>query len=174
MRGIVFSFGAVPCLLFALPALAAPVTFNQQIAPIVYKNCSPCHRPGEAAPFSLLNYQDAKQHAAQIAAVTQRRYMPPWLPEPGHGSFAEDRRLSDTDIEAIQEWVKQGAPQGATARAPQPPNFSDVWQLGTPDLVLRVSQPYRLSPVGAEVFWNFILPVAMTTTRWVLAIYLST
>ena len=86
MRDFVFSFRAVSCLLFALPALAAPVTFNQQIAPIVYKNCSPCHRPGEAAPFSLLSYDDVKRHAAQIAAVTKRRYMPPWLPEPGTGN----------------------------------------------------------------------------------------
>src|SRR5215813_14120797 len=124
----------------ALPALAAPpVTFNQQIAPLVYQNCSPCHRPGEAAPFSLLNYNDVKQHAAQIAAATKRRYMPPWLPEPGHGDFAEERRLSDSQIELIDEWVKQGAPQGAAARTAQPPKFSDEWQLGTPDLILRVS-----------------------------------
>lgn len=170
MRDQVFSFRVVSCLLFAIPAVAAPVTFNQQIAPIVYKNCSPCHRPGEAAPFSLLSYDDAKQHAAQIAAATQRRYMPPWLPEKGHGEFAEERRLSDGEIALIQEWVKQGTPLGATARAPQPPKFSDEWQLGTPDLVLRVSQPYQLSADGSEVFWNFILPVPITMTRWVKAI----
>ena len=64
------------------------VTFNREIAPIVYGNCSPCHRPGESAPFSLLTYDDVKRHAAQIAAVTKRRYMPPWLPEAGYGDFA--------------------------------------------------------------------------------------
>src|SRR5512142_551913 len=140
------------CLALAIPALAAPVTFNQQIASILYQNCAPCHRPGEAAPFPLLSYQDAKQHAGQIAAATKRRYMPPWLPEPGHGDFAEERRLSESQIDLIQEWVKQGAPQGS-ARAPQPPKFADEWQLGTPDLVLRVSQPYQLSAEGGEIFW---------------------
>jgi len=87
------------------------LTFNQQIAPIVYRNCSSSlHRPGEAAPFSLLSYEDARRHAAQIAAVTKRRYMPPWLPEPGHGEFAEDRRLTPGEIQLFEEWVKQGTP----------------------------------------------------------------
>src|SRR5438128_758007 len=125
-------------LALSSPSLGAPVTFNQQIAPIVYRNCSPCHRPGEAAPFSLLSYDDVKRHAAQIAEVTKRRYMPPWLPEPGHGEFAEERRLTDAEIQLIQDWAKQGAPAGPPVRGQAPPAFSSEWQLGTPDLVLRV------------------------------------
>jgi Flp pilus assembly protein TadD len=169
MSQFMFGLRTVSPFVFALSALAAPVTFHQQIAPIVYKNCSPCHRPGEAAPFSLLSYEDAKQHAGQIAAATKRRYMPPWLPEPGHGNFADDRRLSDAQIELIQEWVKQGSPAGNPAGAPKPPKFSDEWRLGTPDLILRVAQPYQLPADGGEIFWNFILPVPITTTRWVKA-----
>lgn len=161
--------GVLSCLAVALPAIAAPVTFNQQIAPIVYHECAPCHRPGEAAPFTLLSYQDAKQHAGQIAAVTKRRIMPPWLPEQGHGEFLDKRRLTDAQIELIQEWVKEGAPQG-TGRAPQPPKFADEWQLGTPDLILRAGQPFQLYADGPEIFWNFILPVPITTARWVRAI----
>jgi Flp pilus assembly protein TadD/mono/diheme cytochrome c family protein len=156
--------------LFASAAVGAPVTYYQQVAPIVYKNCSPCHRPGEAAPFSLLSYQDAKQHAAQIAAVTKRRFMPPWLPEPGHGEFQDERRLTDSEIDAIQKWVQAGSPAGEPAGAVKPPKFSDEWQLGTPDLILRVSQPYQLPADGGEIFWNFILPVPITATRWVKAI----
>src|SRR6266849_1260836 len=101
-------------LLFLIPVLASAaareVTFYRDVAPIVYQSCAPCHRPGESAPFSLLTYVDAKGHAAQIAEVTKRRYMPPWLPEPGHGDFVEERRLSDTQIQLIQDWVKQGSP----------------------------------------------------------------
>ncbi|HXA51197.1 MAG TPA: tetratricopeptide repeat protein, partial [Candidatus Acidoferrum sp.] len=173
MRARGLPFHAILGLLAMLPLRAAdqaqPVTFNQHIAPLVYRNCSPCHRPGESAPFSLLSYDDVKRHAAQIAAVTKRRYMPPWLPEPGHGEFAEERRLTDSEIQTIQDWLKQGTPAGA-GRAPQPPKFSDEWQLGTPDLILRVSQPFQLPADGGEVFWNFILPVPITTTRWVKAI----
>src|ERR1041385_240237 len=165
MRAVLSSF-----FLLTLPSLGATlVTFNQQIAPIVYQNCSPCHRPGESAPFSLLTYDDVKRHAAQIAAVTKRRFMPPWLPEPGHGEFAEDRGRTDSEFQSIQDWVKQGARPGV-GRAPQPPKFSDEWQLGTPDLILRASQPYQLGAEGSEIFWNFILPVPITTTRWVKAI----
>src|SRR5579859_747812 len=150
---------------------AAPaITFYRQIAPIIYKNCAHCHRPGESGPFSLLNYDDVKRRATQIAAVTKRRYMPPWLPEPGYGDFVEERRLSDAQIQLIQEWVKQGSPAGPIADAPAAPQFTSEWQLGTPDLVLHVQQPYQLSAGGPEVFWNFIIPVHLKTTRWVKAI----
>ncbi|MDQ6678527.1 MAG: tetratricopeptide repeat protein, partial [Acidobacteriota bacterium] len=168
---------AVLCLLSALTlqggdvARATPaVTFYRNIAPIVYKECSPCHRPGESAPFSLLSYEDVKRHASQIASVTKRRYMPPWLPQPGYGAFAEERRLSDTQIQVIQDWVKQGSPAGQPTRAAAPPKFTTDWQLGPPDLVLRPARPYQLPAEGTEIFWNFILPVPITTTRWVKAI----
>jgi Flp pilus assembly protein TadD len=145
------------------------VTFNRNIAAIIYQNCAPCHRAGESAPFSLLGYADVKRRAAQIADVTKRRYMPPWLPEKGYGEFADERRLSDTQVQLIQDWVKQGAVEGSE-RAPRPPKFADEWQLGTPDLILRASQPYQLAADGQEIFWNFILPVPITATRWVKAI----
>ena len=150
-------------------AATSQVTFNQNIAPIVYRNCAPCHRPGEAAPFSLLSYDDAKRHATQIADVTKRRYMPPWLPEPGKGDFQEERRLTDAEIQLIQDWVNQGAPEGSSEGAPAPPKFSSEWQLGPPDLVLHVPKPYELYASGPEIFWNFILPVPVKTSKWVKA-----
>ena len=164
-------------LLIAAPAIAANptpvasgVSFNQHIAPIVNQYCAPCHSPGEAAPFSLLTYEDVKRHAGQIAAVTKRRYMPPWLPEPGYGDFVEERRLSDTQIQLIQDWVKQGSPAGSPAGASPNPQFTSEWRLGEPDLELHVTQPYQLAADGPEVFWNFIIPVPITATRWVKAV----
>lgn len=164
---------SILALLFALPAAAATppaVTFYRHIAPLVYKECAPCHRPGESAPFPLLSYEDVKKHASQIADVTSRRYMPPWLPEPGHGDFAEERRLSDEQLERIRGWVKAGAPAGSQAGAPPPPKFSSDWQLGPPDLILRASKPYQLAADASESFWNFVMPVPITTRRWVRAI----
>src|SRR5499427_3311103 len=94
--------------LFALSMLAIRAqepTYHKDIAPIILTHCAPCHQPGEAAPFPLLTYEDVKRHAGQIAAVTRRRYMPPWLPEAGFGAFVEERRLSDAQIRLIDEWV---------------------------------------------------------------------
>src|ERR1035437_10127540 len=82
-------------------AAAPAVTYHKHIAPILFKYCAPCHRPGESGPFSLLTYADARKRAGLIAAVTRRRYMPPWLPAPGYGEFADERRLTDAQIEQI-------------------------------------------------------------------------
>ena len=75
-------------LLLWCPLQAETVTYAQQIGPVLLERCASCHRPGEAAPFPLLTYEDARQHAAQIVRVTELRFMPPWLPIPGHGDFA--------------------------------------------------------------------------------------
>jgi tetratricopeptide (TPR) repeat protein len=158
-------------LVIGVCASAAPrsVTFNRDIAPIVYQNCTPCHRPGESAPFSLLTYEDAKRHASQIADVTKRRFMPPWLPQGGYGEFEEERRLTDKEIALIGQWVEQGALAGSPKHAPAVPKYSSEWQLGPPDLILHVTQPYQLPADGSEIFWNFIMPVPVKTDRWVRA-----
>jgi tetratricopeptide (TPR) repeat protein len=152
-----------------LAAGAPAATFYKDIAPIIYQNCSSCHRPGESGPFSLLTYDDVKKHAPQIADVTKRRYMPPWLPQAGYGEFTEERRLTDAQIQLIQQWVDAGAPAGSPARAPAPPAFSSEWALGKPDLILHIAKPYQLPADGPEVFWNFVVPVPITTARWVRA-----
>src|SRR5579885_1994505 len=130
----------------ALRALfaAAPPTFNKDIAPIVFHQCAPCHRPGEAAPFSLLTYEDVARHARQIVTVTKSRYMPPWMPEPGFGKFAGERRLTDEQIRLIENWVDQGEAQGRPGDLPQVPKFTEGWQLGEPDLILSVAKAYTL------------------------------
>ncbi len=150
-------------------APAAQVTYRE-IAPIIYRNCSPCHKPGESTPFSLLNYEDVKRHAHQIADVTKRRYMPPWPPEPGYGDFLEERRLTTAQIRLIQEWVQQGAPTGSSTGSAQPTAEEPEWKLGKPDLILHVQKPFQLAADGPEVFWNFIIPVPLYSSRWVKAV----
>ena len=88
------------------------VTFNKDIAPILWTHCATCHRPGQMAPFSLLEYGDVVSRARQIATVTANHTMPPWLPEPGYGTFVNERRLKPEEVAAIQQWVKDGAPRG--------------------------------------------------------------
>src|SRR5215469_12656275 len=115
--GLAASFFALAAAL-ATPAVASAATFNKDIAPLIFEHCAACHRPGEAGPFSLLSYQDVRRHATQIVSVTRQRYMPPWLPEPGYGDFAGERRLSDAQISTIAEWVQQGMPEGARSDLP--------------------------------------------------------
>src|SRR5688500_585767 len=103
------------------PGADQPVTFSQQIAPILFARCAVCHRPGGSAPFALLTYQEARSRAAQLAAVTSSRVMPPWQPEPGHGEFRDSRRLSDAEIQLVQRWVAQGAAEGNPADLPPIP-----------------------------------------------------
>ncbi len=146
------------------------VTFNRDIAPIIFSSCTSCHRPGEAAPFSLLTYEDARKHARQIAEVTRVRNMPPWLPEPQELKFADEMRLPEAQIDLIQKWVEQGAVEGNPAdRAPQP-KFTEGWRLGTPDLILKAEKPLILPPEGTDTYWNFIFHVPIKETRWVKAV----
>jgi len=146
------------------------VTFNRDIAPIMFRSCAQCHRPGESAPFSLLTYSDAKRHARQIADVTESRAMPPWLPEPQKLKFADELRLSDAEIDLIKHWVDEGAPEGAPADLPPQPEFVEGWGVGKPDLILTASKPLILPPQGTDTYWNFVFPVPIDQTRWVKAI----
>lgn len=145
-------------------------TFNRDIAPIIFHSCSSCHRPGEAAPFSLLNYSDVKRHAQQIMDVTQSRIMPPWLPEPQKLKFADEMRLSQHEIDLIQQWVKDGELEGNPADLPPRPRYVEGWQLGEPDMILKAEKPLDLPPQGTDTYWNFVFRVPITTTRWVKAI----
>jgi Tfp pilus assembly protein PilF len=144
-----------------------PVTYTRDVAPVVFRRCAPCHRPGESAPFSLLTYDDAKRRARLIADVTERRVMPPWLPSPGHGVFAGERRLPDHDVALFRRWDEQGAPEGDPAALPAPPTFAEGWQLGEPDLIVTLPVNYRLRADGPEVWRNFVMPVPVSSTRFV-------
>jgi tetratricopeptide (TPR) repeat protein len=171
-------------------AAARPVTFNRDIAPILFANCASCHRPIDdvaaqsalasaspddpicvaGAPFSVLDYDSVHRHARAIKAAVQRRAMPPWLPESAHGLFAGDRRLGDDQIALIAKWVDGGGPEGDPADRPKPPAAAGGWQLGNPDLVLTLAEPYVLKPGTRDVFRNFVVPVPVTTTRYVRAV----
>ena len=154
------------------PSRARAVTFNEDVAPLVRAHCAPCHRPGEAGPFSLLGYADVRKRAEQIARVTSIRYMPPWPPEPGYGEFAGQRRLTDEQVALIQRWVRDGAAEGPPGRPPPPLPPNEGWQLGRPDLVIEMVDSYAVPADGTDVFRNFVLPVPGRETRFVRALEL--
>lgn len=148
---------------------SAIITFNKDIAPIVFNQCGACHRPDGAGPFSLLSYQAAKKRARQIAEVTKSRFMPPWLPAHGHGEFVGERRLSGEEIATIGRWVAAGAPEGDPGDLPPVPEWPGGWQLGKPDLILTLPEPYTLQAEGRDVYRQFVLPTGLGGTRYVRA-----
>jgi len=145
-------------------------TFSKDIAPIVYEHCAVCHRPGEIGPFSLLSYAEVRQHLRQIADVTARRVMPPWKPTASNTEFVGDRTLSPEQIQKIQDWIAQGAPEGNRRDLPPMPQWATGWQLGQPDLVITMDAPYTLRPDGIDVFRTFVLPIPTTVARYVKAV----
>lgn len=146
------------------------VTFNRDLAPIVFRTCAPCHHPGEAAPFSLLTYGDVKSHARQIADLTKKRIMPPWLPEPGEWQFNDDLHLTPDEISLFQKWADAGMPEGVPSDLPPSPKFNSGWQLGEPDLILRADSSFLIPASGSDVYWNFIFRLPLEQTRWIRAI----
>src|SRR5205809_3125190 len=156
----------VPAMIAAMLAL----TFTKDIAPIIWARCATCHRPGGIAPFSLLSFADVKQRATLIRAVTTRRIMPPWKPEPGKGEFADARRLSDAEIAAIEQWIDQGAAEGDPAHLAPLPAWSSDWQLGAPDVVVSMPEPFHVPADGTDVFRTFVLPVPVSGPRYVRAV----
>lgn len=152
---------------FATTASGADLTFNKDIAPLLWTHCAGCHRPEGSAPFSLVDYKDVVPRGRQIVAATKNRTMPPWLPEPGHGDFAGNRRLRSEDIERIEQWVAEGARQGEVADLPPRPVWSEGWQLGTPDLVVTLPTPYTLRSDNSDVFRTFVIPIPLQANKYV-------
>jgi Flp pilus assembly protein TadD/mono/diheme cytochrome c family protein len=148
----------------------SPPTYARDIAPILYRACSSCHRLGESGPFPLLTYEDARKFAPQIAAAVSSRAMPPWLPAPGYGDFANDPSLTDKEIHAIVEWTESGAPQGSPDETPPAPKFTQGWQIGTPDMILDATRAHTVPQSGPDVFWNFIFSPQLSAKRYVRAI----
>jgi hypothetical protein len=146
------------------------LTFNKDIAPIIHRHCSTCHRPGEAAPFALLTYQEVKERAPDIVSVTSRRYMPPWLPDRSGPPLRHERHLTENEIGMIRQWADEGAVEGA-ARDKQPlPTWPEGWQLGTPDLVVEMPVAYPLPAGGRDVYRNFVIPLPLEQRRFVRAV----
>jgi Flp pilus assembly protein TadD len=152
------------------PRPKGTLTFTKHVAPIVWDQCATCHRPGQAAPFSLLTYADVQKRAKQIAEVTRSRYMPPWMPAPGYVHFAGERRLTVDQIGIIQQWAAEGSAEGNRADLPPMREWTEGWQLGQPDLAVAMPAAYTLAGEGKDVYRNFVVPIPLQAPRYVRAI----
>ncbi len=147
-------------------------TFAGDIAPIVYANCTSCHRPGQAGPFSLLSYDDVRTRGDEILEVTSARVMPPWHATRAQGfpELRDERRLADAQIETIRRWVDAGMPSGDLKRAPVPPVFPTSWALGVPDLMMTLPRSIAVPASGPDIYRNVLLSLDFPEDRWIRAI----
>ena len=160
-------------LCFSICALSAtgptPVTFTKEVLPILQKRCQDCHRPGEAAPMSLLTYQDARPWAKAIRQAVLTKKMPPWFADPHYGKFANDRSLSQSEIDTIVSWIDAGAKEGNPKDAPAPREFVEGWNIGRPDLVLEMPNAFEIPATGTIEYQYVILPTNLTQDTWIQA-----
>src|SRR3981081_3132976 len=126
-----------------------PPTFTKDVSPIMQKHCQTCHRPGEAAPFSMLTYEDTLPWASTMKMVVTRKIMPPWFADPKYGHFANERSLSADEVRTLVAWVNGGSQKGAPADIPPPvKNFVEGWGIPAPDVVFQLPRPFSVPDSG--------------------------
>ena len=152
------------------PRPKGTLTFNKDIAPVVFKQCATCHRPGEVAPFSLLSYKDVKKRAKQIGEVTTSRFMPPWKPVAGHGEFRGERRLTVDQIGILKQWADEGSAEGDAKDLPPAPQFAEGWQLGKPDLIVTMPKAFDVPAEGRDLYRNFVIPLEVPEGKYIRAV----
>ena len=145
-------------------------TFARDVAPILFKNCTTCHRPGEIAPMSLLTYQDARPWAKAIRDKVADRQMPPWHADAPHGTFLNERGLTDAERETLIRWASGGAPLGDSKDMPPAPEYAQGWSIGKPDAVFEMQEDYRVPADGVVQYEYFYIPTTFTEPKWVKAI----
>jgi hypothetical protein len=134
------------------------------------QHCVTCHRPGEMAPMSLLSYQQVRPWAKAIKEKVARGAMPPWHSDAPRGTFVNDRRLNDVEKSTILRWVDGGAPEGNPKDLPAAPKFAEGWEIGTPDVILKMPTPFDVPATGTIPYKMFSIPTNFTEDRWVQAI----
>ncbi len=161
---LVLSFSFIPFM------ASSQVNFAEDIAPIIYKNCSNCHREGEIGPFPLTNYNEVADKALTIKAVTQSRYMPPWKPDPDYSSFLEESHMSQEEIDLIAEWADNGAPRGDITLEPAFPDFPEGSLLGEPDFVVSMAEAHLHRGNNRDSYYYFVLPTDFPEDKIVKAV----
>jgi len=179
MAGVFTSAAATSSLAVAQPHRASPdraataaaaPTYTRDVAPILFRHCTSCHRPGGIGPMSLMTYEHAREAAPELREAVSVGYMPPWHAEGPHGVFRNDRRLSEEVKRTLVAWVDGGTPRGEPKEMPKAPEYPSSWNVGTPDLVLEMPQPYEVPASGTIEYQYIEIPTNLTEDKWVRAI----
>jgi mono/diheme cytochrome c family protein len=160
----------LPVLLLLAPVAAqAQVTYSREISRVFQTKCQICHREGDVAPFALDSYKAAMQWGEDIRRVIEKKIMPPWKPVEGHGSFKDNFGLTEDERRMILDWYKNEAPEGDRADLPEPTAQTGEWQLGDPDVVLRMPELYNV-PRRKDVYRCFVVPTGFDADTWLKAV----
>ena len=168
MRFVAVGFLAAVVCLAADVSSSAPtsITFNKDVVRILQKNC---HRPGQIAPMSFLNYESVRPWAKAIKAAVITRKMPPWFADPRYGHFSNERALKPSDIDTIAAWVDGGAKEGDPKDAPPPVAWpKDGWEI-QPDYIVKGPE-YNVPAKGIMEWTNVVVPSGLTKDTWITSL----
>lgn len=167
MRLVLTSFIVSAIGFAATTGKPGQVTFQKDVLPVLQAKCQGCHRPGEAAPFSLLSYKEARPWAKAMREAVLAKRMPPWFADPHIGKFTNDWSLNAAEVATIKAWADQGAPEGKPADARPNPTFTNGWQIPTPDVVIEMPEPFDVPAKGTVEYVYYIMPTGLTEDKWV-------
>jgi len=172
MRMTTFSLRLIPCLAAAGLAFGADtksgaVTYARDVAPLMQKHCQECHRPNEIGPMPLLTYQQVRPWAKAMKQAVAKRTMPPWDADPRYGHFANDRAMTDKEIQTIVAWADAGAPEGNSAETPKPRTFAEGWRMGKPDLIFEMPKDFNVPASGTIPYQWIKIPSGFKEDTWV-------
>lgn len=161
----------ISALVVAGAAFAAdqPVTFHKDVLPILQKNCQSCHRPGQIAPMSFLSYQSTRPWAKAMKEAVASRKMPPWFADPKVGHFANERTLTQSQIDTIAQWAESGAAEGDAKDAPTAVNWpAEGWEIQPDRIIEGPSFTVPAKPRGNVVEWMFVtVPSGIKEDTWI-------
>ncbi len=161
---------AVGCLIGRRPPVTpqGQITFSNDVAEIFHRRCVECHREGQLAPFSLLDYEEAAGWAPMIREVVEQGRMPPWLADPNVGKFSNDLRLAPEDKRRLLAWIDDGCPPGDLTRTPAPPAFSEGWRISKPDAVWYLQEaPFVVNLGERYAYQTFFVDPQLTEDHWI-------
>jgi hypothetical protein len=165
-------FPGLICLLaiFCNPLIAQDeITWSDDVACIVYNNCTKCHHPGGIAPVSFMAYEDVYAKRASIRIFVEERSMPPSPAMPGAVPFRDDNLLSDEEVATIVQWVLNGAPSGDLGMAPAPPVISETEAIPNPNEIIQID-PYASQAEFSDDYRCFAFETAFGEDKWVTGI----
>lgn len=145
------------------------VTYHDQVSRIIQAKCQTCHRQGGVGPFPFETYEEVYARRGMIQYVVENGIMPPWFADSGVGHWSNDRSLEPEQRATLLEWIASGAPAGDPSDAPEPKTYASGWNLGEPDYVVRLPEPYAVPAEGIVDYQYIDVETNLPEDRWVRA-----